>query len=231
MVEPSLDGALRFCDSRSPKPVFCADFDAPPLLSAWSDPLLTGNGLIDVDPTVATSPPNSFVATTPAFDAGGLARARLCTSFAGVPAEMHLAFDVRADYLLGATSTAIGSLRLENGAVDTYYVNLETSEARFILVQRSAFDGGLSLAADASTIAPIEFAAWIPIRMDVSLTSGGSGTNGGVTVRVGNDASAAQPLSTPLIYRSIELCLGLVAVAAPSDGARVHYDSVTLDMK
>jgi hypothetical protein len=73
-----------WCAHRSPKPVFCADFDdAPAVGSGWDndDVLTTGDGIAAFEPAVSVSPPNAATLAFPAIaDAGAqqrIARAEL----------------------------------------------------------------------------------------------------------------------------------------------------------
>ena len=93
-----------FCDTVTPTPAFCADFDRAKLEEGWynatmtPDPGVMGGGTITGDTTLSVSKPRSVQFTIPALVTGSdSASAFLVTTLPSVPQYALVQFDLRID--------------------------------------------------------------------------------------------------------------------------------------
>lgn len=116
-------GAPRYCASLDPAPAFCEDFDTLPLSEAWR-PRATDGGILQMDETIASSPPRSLRVTMFPPEAGETCRSavydrKLKLSFASrarVEFDAHLGDGAGAGYPYAGIAMHRAIVGAEDGA-------------------------------------------------------------------------------------------------------------------
>ena len=228
---PDVDtSAETWCETRTPSPLLCADFDRGSFSSGWSEVREDGGGQNSADSTVYQSAPTSYLARTPSLTAG-IAHARLCNRFASFPSEMHLALAVRALPPEGSSEAVVASARLVRSDDAAYYVDVRAGATQWRAVQTWQTDVGEVVEGE-TILAPSPVAgAWTRLSLDVLLVPDGSNSAGSFQVSFdGVNAMGAKAFSLEATSGLAEICTGVVYAAAPNGEWSVYTDDVTFDM-
>lgn len=214
----SADANVPFCDTLSPKPTFCDDFEGT-YATRWSAKHPSGTGILSFDTGDSVGPPkpgHSLLAATTADETSYLE-----WSTSKVPASFHLAFDFRAEVLPTSDVTYVARVRVGSSQyVAIYALPGNTSVQDFVYHP----DGGAP--ADHKASSAIAVDTWTHVELDVSF--GASPTTAKLrldgtevlSTDLASDFSAGAP--------NLELGVAFVNTAAPR---RFRYDNVVLDVK
>ena len=223
------DGAVGWCATETPVPVFCDDFDETPLAAGWMTFDVQAGTLV-LDPDASVSPPLSLLASKLDSDAG--ARARAQSVLAAMPRYVHI--DVQI--LIGQNS-ANGASLLSLKLSPSYQLtligtrsSLSASGTNLEIDESYSADGGPYY----NTLPEVYLlptGTWARVRLDVTLATPDAGPAAGsagfVQVTVDDDASPTiQGPLTPMLdgQPGMLVTLGL-ADWGGSAGWTVHYDN------
>ena len=161
-----------FCDSVSPKPAFCADFDrGKPVESGFTQIFLDPGGTAQLG-VVAKSPPYAFNAVAPALKDGQGIHILLIETLSAPAGGAALAFDVRfaKAYTVGANSNITFARMSFPFPRNTYQVELGNFGGQGQLIETTVPNGGQPQYVMHACPFPAA-AAWVHVVIDVTLTA------------------------------------------------------------
>lgn len=221
--------AGRWCDSLSPAPSFCDDFDddgGP--FARWTNQFLRAGGTVSRDPGDFRSPPNALLAVSP--PTATASAANLHRDVTTTVSTLHVAYDMKID----ARDTAAGYAEVN-------YIDFSTADVPFAFYLRvyddpnststatiEAYppDGGV-LNHDLPLLGAPRFDTWTRVGVDIDLAS----ATRTMTVTI-DGATAAQQTLEPDLYApgpvSVHVGIGYTGSPSTTDW-RIRYDDVTID--
>jgi hypothetical protein len=165
------DAAPTWCDTASPKPTFCADFDeGRPVDATWTRLQLDPGATAQLG-VLARSPPYAFNAVTPPLVDGQYQHALLIETLSATVASATLAFDLQLakNYPIATnTHLTIARIRFPVPAGTLYIVEYGTYGGQGQLVETTVPNGGVAQYVNH----PCAFAAggtWVRVQLDVTL--------------------------------------------------------------
>ena len=217
--------AGRWCDSLSPAPMFCDDFDDQGPLTRWTDSYVRAGATIARDGTAFQSAPNALFAISPPANGPSSAYVHLDTSSA--KGKVHVAYDMRID----ARDTSIGYAEINYiviGAaipLDFYMRVFNDPNSISTITSEANVDGGV-LAHDVALAGAPRFDVWTHVTVDIDVA-----TAHAMTVTIDGQTAAVQPLESNLYApgpMSVRVGIGYTGSPTTSDW-RVRYDDTTID--
>jgi hypothetical protein len=222
---------------------FCSDFDEAPLPERWANLNQTGGATGVENSDASVSPPNSFLASAPAFvvgDGGTTPAARAVLSSPGLPkGQSHIAFDMRIDELSFPPTTAASTAAVVVAAYTQgtdYAVALEfhpgASGAPFTaaLLELTTTLGNTTAKVDELPGIFTQVGVWYSVSIDFAIDTSDAGfVPASITATVGNVTnSKALLLMAPLdsIGGARTFSVG-VQSTPPTGAAVVRFDNVT----
>lgn len=241
-------GVLRFCDTISPAPFLCADFEGDDLRAGWGAPGLTpdlsdtAGGKSERVELDADSPTElgRYAArfTAPAL----LTKAKLAT--AGLFKQLPRVRDLAVNFKMRVVSEQFepgGRVELfELSSGDEFGAGSRRVEGTLLMTrtvggvtQSDIFDGALGgpwLTHDEFDPWPVN--AWrnVQVVMGARTGAGDAGANE-IIVRLDNEIQSRRVVSEALFASlPIALFIGIVAVTGPSNILRIELDNVRVDL-
>lgn len=211
---------VRWCDSLVAKPMFCEDFDVPPLRSEWTSRIDPETSLA-VNTNDAKSAPASMLVTTvdnPSQKVGAFLK--FVPPLATV-SKAHFTFDLRIDQ--AGSYAEIAYLRLDSK--HSFYFRADTSGVRTFTAEAYLADGGVP-AHDISLSLPQTLTTWTHFDVSVDLAA----AQRTVTVLVDGAQVAKQVLeSTLYVPGSADVEPGIPYVPDGGTAWAIRFDNVTVD--
>jgi hypothetical protein len=224
-----LDGGASFlCDTVSPPPLFCDDFDRGAIAARWPGARIDPAGDAGVDDATAASPPNSALFRLGA-DAPptpwGCSFVTIDKDFPDASAEqLHLELDLR----LADGNPGIGIFTVKQGfGADLCQLILGASPTS-VLEQFQPADGGPWSGAGHSASMPIPVQQWVHMTLDADY---GAGT---ITLRVGDNVVVDHEPMTAACAAGIgqpALSAGIWCQPYHSSAVEFHIDNVVFNAK
>ena len=227
--------AAPFCESRSPKPTFCASFDGPSYLAGWGSSDTFNVSLARDVSTFVSAPASLLVAVDRKDDGGGVNGGVSVdfTAFKGRPFTANIAFDVQVEAAAPAGALAVIANPLLIGAIGgpTYLLQL---------VCRPLVDGSVSVAlvevtpgtstSEHRASEPFVTKQWA--RFDLSVVIASLGTTGN-SARLLVDGKVAfdGPLLSPIGNGTPGITLGFATVDSSTSAWAVRFDNAIVDIR
>jgi hypothetical protein len=210
-------GATGFCASLVPAPVFCDDFDGPPLTTKWPTVTAPAGAVVATQTLAFVSPPRGLGINTSGANAAFVSR-----SFPGSFGSVHLAFDVLVAQGSSTENTYVATLEVGNNAV-ALYASFDVSLLR--LQERIANGGSPPTVVDHSAQPPLGKGKWRHVVIDLALTGGSPK----VTMQVeGATMIANEALDPSWQPGEATLSVGPTYLQV-SDPRALQFDNVVLD--
>lgn len=214
--------AKRWCDALSTKPMFCEDFDIPPLAPAWETHIDTGAS-VNVNVTDSRSPPGSLlvaIADNPAQKLAGYLKFAPPSPPATV-SKLHYTFDFRID--TAGSYAEIAYVRLSSG--HSFYFRADTAGVRTFTAEAYLADGGIP-AHDIALTVPQTLTAWTHFDVTIDLAS----AQRTAKVLVDGTQVASQNLESTLYAPGAASIQAGIGYAPDGTSAwAMRFDNVTLD--
>jgi len=225
--ETSDGPAIRFCDTVTPPPAFCADFDGANAKAedGWSGHEEGGGATSSLDHDVFHSGPASLGVHVPPIPDGGWAKADLVRAAAGAAAETSLTFDFRADTY---TDSNVGGIALAgDGSASPYSASLVFGSGYASLMEEAAEDGGPYFYTTLPGAPPL--GQWTTVTLIVHSVDRGAGTDGWVTVEYdGAVVLDKHPITTKTAFGVPTITLGAAYVQNSPTGWAANFDNVVI---
>ncbi len=218
----------RWCDSLSPKPMFCDDFDDQGPLTRWTDQFVREDASVGRDPSAFTSSPNALLALSPAAQNPSSAVVYLET--ADTKSKVHVAYDMRIDARDPSVGYAeINYIRFDLSTVPfAIYLRVYdgTSSTSTLTSEAYLADGGIP-AHDVPLSGSPRFDAWTRVAVDLDLAS----TPHTLSITVDGQPAGSQTLEPDLYSPGpVRVNLGIGYTGYPTTGAwSIRYDNATID--
>jgi hypothetical protein len=166
------DAAPTWCDTASPKPTFCADFDeGKPVDATWTRLQLDPGATAQLG-VLAKSPPYSFNAVTPAIGDGQVQHALLIETLTATVASASLAFDVQLakNYPIDPnTHLTIARIRFPVPSGTLYLLEYGTYGGQGQVVETTVPNGGQPQ--DVPHVCTlVAGGSWVRVQLDVTLS-------------------------------------------------------------
>jgi hypothetical protein len=166
--------AQPYCDTVSPKPDFCDDFERSDVQGAWSPPGTSGGGAIELAASTRGSG-RELHATIPVFGGGGVSSAQVERVF-GDRSEIFASYALRVDALPGTSSQQLMSVGVvvpaSNGDFCSIYVFVRPQGISLV---EQTFPGGAgaggAFAEHSLAAAPIVPGTWQRVDLLLKLSS------------------------------------------------------------
>jgi hypothetical protein len=233
------DGPPTFCESLSPKPLFCADFDEGEAnaYDGWSYYHHT-TGTLAIDTTEYLSPPAAMIANTDVVTGSGVAVDTAVyegqftltgQTFAGT-----LDFDLRVDQVDATGGVAVlAQFGLTDGAGGgLYYLQFVTtsngSSPLSCQVAEIYFSSGTpGMPVDHAVTSTIPLLTWTHVQLSMTVPfAGGAGTS---TVHISGAAPSTSAIQVPVQKFSQTIGVGLLYASTPSNGWTILVDNVVFN--
>jgi hypothetical protein len=224
-VEGGNADAGRWCDSLSPAPMFCDDFDDQGPLTRWTDFFVRAGATIGRDGTDFRSSPNSLLAVSPPANTPSGANVHLDTS--ATKSKVHVAYDMRID----ARDKSVGYAEINYIDIDApipldFYMRVfDDPNSTSTITSEANVDGGV-LAHDVPLSGAPRFDTWTRVTVDIDVGAAHS-----MTVTIDGQTAAVQPLESNLYAPGpmiVKLGVGYTGSPTTSDW-RIRYDNATID--
>lgn len=210
-------GATGFCASLVPAPVFCDDFDGPPLTAKWPTVTAPAGDVVATQTTAFVSPPRGLGINTTGTNAAFVSR-----SSPGSFGSVHLAFDVLVAQGSSSEITYLATLEVGNNAV-ALYASFDADVMR--LQERIANGANPPTVVDHSAKPPLGKGKWRHAVVDLALSGGGPK----VTLQVeGLTVIANEALDASWQPGVVTLSVGLTYLQV-ADPRALQFDNVVLD--
>jgi hypothetical protein len=221
--------AAPFCESLSPKPMFCDDFERPTVMGAWKDTFTSGGGMVDLAPSSRTTTGRELRAMIPLFSGSGVAFARLEKVFPlaeAVSYSFSLFIDAAPAESGSQTMNLVISPPASNG--DFYSFYLFNRVSGFTLIEQTFPNGsGVNGAFVEHVLStPITYAKWQRIEVKAKLTSPTR-----LTVTVEGQTAYDAPAHPFVRPGSITLSAGIHYGESPVGPLALRIDDLVLDAK
>ena len=217
--------AGRWCDSLSPAPMFCDDFDDQGPLTRWTDSFVRAGATIGRDGTDFQSSPNALLALSPPANSPSGAYVYLDT--ASTKSKVHIAYDMRID----ARDTSVGYAEINYVIIaapipiDFYMRVFDDPSSITTMTSEANVDGGV-LAHDVPLAGAPRFDAWTRVTVDIDLA-----TAHAMTVTIDGQTAGTQSLESNLYApgpMTVRVGIGYTGSPTTSDW-RIRYDNATID--
>jgi hypothetical protein len=224
---PLGDGAMNAgnfsCASLNPQPAVCDDFDEGVIAGRWTT--VTNFGSVMLDPTVASSTPNSIAATIDQIDDGQVGQAMLTTNIPlGGATFIDFAADVRLD-TFGVNGALVSGVGTPNA-----------SPALFWTPRFTPNGDGLRFTQD---LTKTDYAAsqmfiideWLRVRLTIHFTTA-TPPSALTELYFGPDKVLSVTLTNVSLPDSIDVFVGFQTIVGPTVGkSLVNVDNVTVDVR
>jgi hypothetical protein len=215
-----------WCDTRTPTPVLCADFDQGPLTQGWAGgPHLEHGGVASLDNAVKRSPPNSFLSRLIPDTSKAGTVATLDKTFVTTFREAIFEFDFLADDSADAYMASISTSG--NGPGAQYYVSLMNRGGGGLAeIQERMPEKATDVYSQLSM--PVPIGQWTRVSIVLHLPDADAGASGWLTIRF--DALVAldrHPVTSSGAWGAPSIALGLNSQYT----WHAHFDNVTLDLQ
>lgn len=226
--------AAPYCESRSPKPTFCASFDGPSYLAGWGSSDTTNVSLARDVSTFVSAPASLLVAVDRTGDGGSVngGVAVDFTAFQGRPFMANIAFDVQVEAAapVGALAVIANPLLIGANGGPTYLLQL---------VCRPLVDGSVSVAlvevtpstsnSEHRVSEPFVAKQWA--RFDLSVVIASLGTTGNsARLLVDGKVAFEGPLLLPIGTGTPGITLGFATVDSDTTAWAVRFDNAIVDI-
>ena len=217
----------RWCDSLSPKPMFCDDFDDQGPLTRWTDQFVREDASVGRDPSAFTSSPNALLALSPAAQNPSSALVYLET--ADTKSRVHVAYDMRIDARDPSVGYAeINYIHFDMSSVPfAIYLRVfdSTSSTSTITSEAYLADGGIP-AHDVPLSGSPRFDQWTQMEIDIDLASTHT-----LSVTIDGQPAGSTALESNLYTPGpVKVDVGIGYTGYPTTGAwSIRYDNATID--
>ncbi len=166
-----------YCDSVTPKPTFCDDFErtTADVVGTWDTRDLSGGGVVTIEPSTRTPTGRELDTSIPVFPAGSVSQAALHRTFMGSAQRIKLSYALRIDAApaQGSQQTMLVSVSPPNSNNDFFQTYLFVTTSGVLLVQQTfpAGVGGNGNFVQSPLATPIVFGKWQRIEMTLTLTA------------------------------------------------------------
>lgn len=225
----AIDGAsTKFCESRTPTPSFCDDFEGDAGFERWDDvtQLFGGTATIDTrDPSSPASPSSLFV-TVPEADADAPIAYLKKKFLPAFVSEATLAFAIRTEDMAGKTERApVATIHAEvpGGPRE---VRLVLAAPPNIAELHLGSQGEVQLGRTYFLSPALKPGAWTRVEMQLSLTSPGH-----VKVTLDGVLALDQELSGTWQPAPVSINVGIEYAVTPTRAFTVRLDDVAFDAK
>lgn len=216
----------RWCDSLSPAPMFCDDFDDQGPFTRWTDQNVQNSGALSRDPTAFRSAPNALLSVAAASTTSSPACVFLQTN--ATKSQVHVAYDMQID----ARDTSVGYaeinyIRFATPALNfSVYLRVYDDPNSTTTLTSEAYlaDGGVP-AHDVGLAGSPRFDTWSRVTVDLDLTSHT------LSATVDGKVAATQTLEPDLYAPGpVTVNVGIGYTGHPSTADwDIRYDNVTID--
>jgi hypothetical protein len=228
-------GRLGYCESLSPAPAFCDDFDEHALPGEWAAVSDVG-GTLSEDSTSFVSSPSSLLTHDDALQAGQPLDTALRTQLRLPAAPDTISFEVQLEPvsadLDACAATVVAALDFTDAANDRYTVQFTLVQQGLALglrlEEQSGFADGASSYLSHPLADPLPLGTWTDVRMVVGRTAAMAAT---VHVSFNGAAELDTPLSITVDATTLQLTIGSSFETEPSGGWANRYDNVRLDLQ
>ncbi len=217
--------STRFCTTQDA--AFCADFDeSADVMTGFTSLYLTDGGFVAIDDAASSSPPNSLLAGDFVLASNGSSHGCVVANTSITPSSsLVLDMDVRIDALASqGTYIEAFAIVFESATQSSVQLNLMAA-ASAIGEEIDTLDAGKLYIAHTFS-APITMSTWSHVNMKLVLKAPRT-----ITVTVDATVVVDQaPMDSSFVVGPADLYAGNAYAPGPSDGARVHYDNIVLDL-
>gem|GEM_PF-1926549 len=219
---PSEAGAT-FCETLTPAPRFCDDFDDGDVDDDWAVRNVLGGSTLELDPASYASSPTSMHVTTKALDAAQSGPAHLRTTVTGAVSRVKLAFGVRIETNPAVTKGALALATLDVSASHFFTLYLrdapqDGSEPAAILEEID----GATVRRHALTKLPA-MGVWTRVTIDVDLGAGVA------SVLLGTEKALDAAVVSAIPGTEATIRVGAVYLFGPADAFEAGFDDVVVD--
>lgn len=225
-ASPDGGDAGRWCDSVSPKPMFCDDFDDQGPLSRWDGQYTRAGGFVGRDDASARSAPSSLLVVTPPATGPGSAIVYRATTTP--KSKVRVAYDVKIDARDSKSGYAESDyIRFDGPLRFSVYLRLNLDPKVTNVITSEAYPDGGVQAHDVSLGVGSRFDAWTRVVVTVDLAS-----NPRTLTATLDGVPVASQVLEPSLYGpgpvAVQPGLGYTGAPTESDW-RIRYDNVTID--
>ena len=210
----------RYCNKLVPKPKFCDDFDDGDLKNDWDVSTVLSGSIIDIDDTMSTSAPFSYVVATPKLTTQVNANASLRKTVVG--AVSHVKYSFSAFFPAVTFDKGIIAIATLDVSASHYFtLNLRDDDMTLPAASLQEFVGGSVIRHLLTKVPPIN--AWTRVVIDLDFGAGKANISFDAAKALDNETITPTP-GTEATVR-----LGAVYMDGPSDAFQANFDDVIVD--
>lgn len=211
-----------YCETLSPTPTICSDFDVQTLPAGWDTVSGFGGFLGVIDSGAATSAPRSILFTTPVLDSGDSGSRALRANLGTPTKSISIEFDILPETLNSGLSWLI-TLETQNSA-GVAIARFRAYKNGFDINESAVPSGGGPIDYAGHTIAgPPTPGAWQHLKWEYDF----SGANAFSNVDLdGTISGGGSLLKDYLADTTLEL--GITFAETPSVAQKVRYDNIVV---
>ena len=217
-----------YCQTLTPKVLFCEDFDEGSLTAGWDATNTTSPATATLSTSTFESPPASFLALAPNVPLSQYLRSDLEKTFTGPIGNAALTFDLYLGQVDPNTPyTKLVSLEFDGNNPAYYlYIQIPNSTTIDIADQEPTADGGVQYGDFGPSPIPA-LNTWTHVELD--LASSGNVTTAASLLLNGTVVIPVFSLPSPDAFGNVTLEIGLAGLGGPTSGWSVQVDNVTFD--